>query len=212
MKAGKFPRRVRAWRLHAGVRMGGWGPRMVQLPEQDSRSRAIGTIAGAGAALVLLVQSAAQSAAQSAGMAQPLPNTPNQPARQPRTITGVWYDDTAQGAVELRSCGDRLCGRIVWLKAPLAPTGKPLVDGNNPDAKRQRRPICGLDVIGNLARQSDGSWDGGWIYDPKTGKSYDVEVRLRDAQTLQVTGYAGFKFLSETLIWRRAPADLRHCD
>ena len=30
--------------------------------------------------------------------------------------TGIWYDHTGRGAVEISSCGSALCGRVVWLK------------------------------------------------------------------------------------------------
>lgn len=124
---------------------------------------------------------------------------------------GLWYDDTGQGAVEIASCGDRLCGKVAWLKAPLDKAGRPLSDGNNPDTRQRQRPICGLPVIGGAKRQRDGSWDEGWIYDPKQGKQFDVELKLRAADALQVTGYLGVKFLSETFVWRRAPAELKRC-
>lgn len=125
--------------------------------------------------------------------------------------SGVWYDDTGQGAVEIGTCRDRLCGRIVWLREPVDKAGRPLTDGLNSDPARRQRPICGLAVIGDLKRQSSGVWDEGWIYDPKQGKQFDVELKLRAADALQVTGYLGFKFLSETFVWRRAPADLKRC-
>ena len=125
--------------------------------------------------------------------------------------TGVWIDDTGKGAVMIEPCGQTLCGRIVWLKQATDRRGRPLTDGNNPEPRLRQRPICGLPVIGNLKRQTDGSWDGGWIYDPKEGKSYDVELRLRAPNTLLVTGYLGLKFLSETLVWKRAPTNLPRC-
>lgn len=137
--------------------------------------------------------------------------SPNQNPHQPVSPIGVWFDDTGQGAVEIAPCGDRLCGRIVWLKDPLTPEGQPLTDAYNPDPRRRNQPICGLQVIGNLQLQPDGSWDRGWIYDAKEGKSYDVEISLRSADRLQVKGYLGVKFLSETFIWQRAPADLKRC-
>lgn len=130
----------------------------------------------------------------------------------PPSYTGLWYDDTGQGAVEITQCGDRLCGRIVWLKTPVDTSGQLLVDDLNPDPARRRRPICGLDVIGDVKRQRNGTWDEGWIYDPKEGKAYDVELKLRSADTLLVTGYLGVKFLSETLTWKRAPDNLKRCD
>lgn len=124
---------------------------------------------------------------------------------------GVWYDDTGEGAVEINACGPNLCGRIVWLKNQIAPDGGMLTDIYNPDPKNKRRPICGLDIIGNLKRQSDGTWDAGWIYDPKQGKSYDVALTLQSANVLSVTGYMGSKFLSQTFAWKRAPIDLGRC-
>ena len=104
-----------------------------------------------------------------------------------------------------------MCGRIVWLKSPAAADGAPLTDGRNPDPNRRARPICGLDVIGDLRRQRNGSWDDGWIYDPKDGKSYDLELKLRGPDRLVVTGYMGVKFLSETFLWTRAPATIERC-
>ncbi len=132
-----------------------------------------------------------------------------QPASSP--MLGVWYDDTGGGAVEIGPCGDRLCGRIVWLKDPTDKTGKPITDGYNPKTNQRNRPVCGLQVIGDLKPQPNGSWDDGWIYDPKEGKSYDVELKLRTPDRLQVVGYLGTKFLSESFIWTRAPADLKRC-
>lgn len=137
---------------------------------------------------------------------------PNPPAAQlPLGVGGLWYDDTDQGAVELVQCGERLCGNIVWLRLPVDHTGRPLTDALNTDARKRKRPICGLPVIGDLKRQPGGSWDEGWIYDPKQGRQFDVALRLQSADRLQVTGYLGIKLISETFVWRRAPADLKRC-
>ena len=67
---------------------------------------------------------------------------------------GLWYDDTGDGAVEVRPCGDKLCGYIVWLKEPVSTkTGQPKVDAYNPEPSKRARSICGLQVLGNLERQ-----------------------------------------------------------
>lgn len=126
-------------------------------------------------------------------------------------LIGLWYNDTGRGAVEIAPCGESLCGHIVWLKSNVSSRGGPLRDLNNPDPGRQNRKICGLQVIGGLSRQSDGSWDNGRIYDPRTGKEYDVTVSKMRNGKLAVTGYAGIKLLSRTIIWTRAPADLQRC-
>ncbi len=124
---------------------------------------------------------------------------------------GIWYDDTGRGAVELVPCGQKLCGRIVWLKEEVNAEGKPLVDRYNPNPARRTTPICGLQVVGDAQKLSDGTWDQGWIYDPKTGSSYNVALSLQKPDQLKVTGYKGIKLLSKSFMWTRAPADLPRC-
>lgn len=138
--------------------------------------------------------------------AQAVPPSPPQPG-----IVGVWIDHTAQGAVEFHLCGDKLCGRVAWIKAPLDAKGRPMTDAENPDRAKRNVPMCGLQIVGNLVRQPDGSWGKGWIYNPDDGGTFDVEVRLKSADVLLVHGYAGFKFLGETFTWKRASAGLPRC-
>jgi uncharacterized protein (DUF2147 family) len=124
---------------------------------------------------------------------------------------GLWYDDSGKGAVQIAPCGGKLCGHIVWLQDPLSSNGKPLRDKYNPEPGMRNRLICGIQVLGNLAPQSDGKWGQGWVYDPKVGKSYNVEISLSNQNTLTVYGYAGIKLFGKTLYWKRAPGDLPRC-
>ena len=126
-------------------------------------------------------------------------------------ISGIWLDDEGKGGVEIKPCGDQLCGNIIWLKQPNDPTGKPWVDKLNPDTAKRTRPICNLQIIGSLKRTTDAEWKGGWIYDPEEGKQFDVELTLKDNETLSVFGYAGVKLLGETLVWKRMPNDTPRC-
>ena len=132
-----------------------------------------------------------------------------------RPELGVWYNDSGEGAVEVYICADnanRLCGRIVWLKDPLNAEGVPKHDRYNPKPENQARPICGLQILGNLGLMSDGGFDGGWIYAPKTGKQYSSALVLAAKDQLTVTGYLGVKMLGKSFAWRRAPADLPRCE
>jgi uncharacterized protein (DUF2147 family) len=126
-----------------------------------------------------------------------------QPPPQPQ-VAGLWIDHTGRGAVEIVPCAQNLCGRIVWLKEPNDKSGHPLRDTKNEDRAKRSQPICGLQILGGLQQMSDGSWDKGWIYDPEQGSSFDVELRLMSPDVLQVKGYKGLKFLSETYQWKRA--------
>ncbi len=134
------------------------------------------------------------------------PVSAQQPAAASISPEGLWIDHTGRGAVEIKPCPQGLCGRIVWMKDPNDRQGRPLVDALNEDTRMRARPICGLQIIGGLKQQADGSWDYGWIYDPEQGASFDVELRLRSADRLQVKGYKGLKFFSETFQWTRAAA------
>lgn len=107
---------------------------------------------------------------------------------------GVWMDDTGRGAVEIKACGAMLCGYVVAVK-------------NTNDAKG-----CGKQIIGDAQSSGSGVWDGGWIYSPEKRKNYDVELKPLSDGTLRVVGYAGTKLFSRTMIWTRAPGDLKRCD
>ncbi|MGE5266752.1 MAG: DUF2147 domain-containing protein, partial [Deltaproteobacteria bacterium] len=107
--------------------------------------------------------------------------------------TGVWMNDTGRGAVEIKNCGSSLCGHVVWVK-------------DLGDTKG-----CGRQIIGNAAKVGNGVWDNGWIYSPEKKQKYDVELKPLSNGTLQVTGYAGTKLFSKTMIWKRAPSDLVRC-
>jgi uncharacterized protein (DUF2147 family) len=108
---------------------------------------------------------------------------------------GVWVNDTGRGAIEIKPCGDKLCGHVVWVKDT--------ADGEG----------CGRQIIGDLTSSGSGVWGGddAWIYSPEKKKKYDVEVTPQKDGTLKVMGYAGVKFLSKTMVWTKAPADLVRC-
>jgi len=106
---------------------------------------------------------------------------------------GVWIDHTGRGAVEITDCDEGLCGKLVWLK-----------DADNAQA-------CGIQILGEVKPVGSGVWDKGWIYDPEQDAKYSVELKPMGEDQLRVMGYLGTKLLSETMIWKRAPADLERC-
>jgi uncharacterized protein (DUF2147 family) len=118
------------------------------------------------------------------------------PAFAASSPLGVWIDHTGRGAVEITDCNGKLCGRLVWFKDP-----------------KHEKEGCNFQIIGDVRPVSGGKWDNGWIIDPDKDpdKKYDVEITPLSDQKLKVMGYAGMKFLSETMTWTRAPADLKKC-
>jgi len=120
-----------------------------------------------------------------------------------KDVTGRWLDDTGAGAVEIAPCGTELCGSIIWLQNPRDEAGRPLTDSLNPDRAKQGREVCGLQVIGALKPGGTEGWADGWVYDPKEGATYNLEISLRTEDRLEILGYLAIKLLSRRLIWSR---------
>jgi len=105
---------------------------------------------------------------------------------------GLWYDDTGRSAIKISNCGEGLCGRIAWLK------------------NSNHKSACGTNIIGGVKKVGN-VYDNGWIYDPERGRKFDVELKLLNEKELRVKGYAGTKLLSKTMVWNRAPSNLKLC-
>jgi uncharacterized protein (DUF2147 family) len=130
-----------------------------------------------------------------AGAQAPAPD--GKPAAPP-DVNGLWIDHTGQGAVEIGPCGDRVCGKVVWLKDPR-------------HKSRSGKLICGAQVLGDLRRLARNLWESGWIYNPEDEERFSASLELKGANTLRVTGYLGIKLLGETFTWKRATTSLERC-
>jgi uncharacterized protein (DUF2147 family) len=105
--------------------------------------------------------------------------------------TGVWLTQAGDAKVAVSRCGETICGRIVWLKAPIDPTtGKPQVDDKNPNPSLAKRPIIGLPLFVDMKPQGQGKWSGR-IYNADDGKLYASNVSLREPAKLSVEGCVG---------------------
>jgi uncharacterized protein (DUF2147 family) len=113
-------------------------------------------------------------------------------------VTGVWIDHTGQGAIEITPCGDRICGRVVWLKDPK-------------HKSKSGKLICGTQVLGDLQKQGANAWESGWIYNPEDEERFSAALKLANPNTLLVTGYLGVKLLGETFTWKRSQGPLERC-
>jgi uncharacterized protein (DUF2147 family) len=122
----------------------------------------------------------------------------------PDAILGVWKNGEGTGMIKISKNGDKYQGRIVWLKEPNDPdTGKPKLDKNHPEAENHSRPVLGLTNMWGFEYKGKNVWDGGKIYDPKNGNTYDCTVKMKDANTLEVRGYIGVSLIGRTDVWTR---------
>jgi len=118
-------------------------------------------------------------------------------------LLGLWFNTEKDAKIEIYKCGDKYCGKIVWLKTPNNENGTPKVDKDNPDEKLKKRPIMGLNLLSGFEYAGDGEWEEGEIYDPKEGKTYSCVITFEDAKTLNVRGYVGFSLIGRTVEWTR---------
>jgi len=137
--------------------------------------------------------------------------TTNQAATT-QAVYGWWLTTDGKAAINIAPCGTQLCGKVEWLKEPLDPnTGKPKTDIHNPDATLRPRQVCDLTMLGNFTPNADGSWGGGWIYDPASGNTYKSNMHVGDDGKLHVRGFIGVPLFGRSEIMTRPAAPLTAC-
>lgn len=125
-------------------------------------------------------------------------------AGDPNAIVGTWKNGEGTGMIKITRNGDKFQGQIVWLQEPNDPeTGKPKLDKNHPDNSNHTRQIMGLTNMWGFKYTKTGVWDGGKIYDPKKGSTYDCTIKLKNDNTLEVRGYIGISLIGRTDTWTR---------
>lgn len=122
------------------------------------------------------------------------------------TPAGSWttIDDATgkpKSVVEIYEARDgTLAGRVEQiLQSDKGPN--PVCDkctGANKD-----KPVKGMVILWGI-KQKGGTWEGGKILDPATGKVYSVKVTpSSDGRKLEVRGFMGFSMLGRTQSWVR---------
>ena len=127
---------------------------------------------------------------------------PTQALAATSDVLGDWYNDTKESKIQIYKSGNKYFGKIVWLREPNK-NGKPKVDDKNPDKNKQKNPLMNLVILRDLKNVSDDKWEDGKVYDPKNGKEYSCEMKLKNAKTLDLRGYIGFSLLGRTSTWTK---------
>jgi len=127
----------------------------------------------------------------------------------PAGIVGSWKTDGGDSQLELFKCGEKICGKIVWLKVPKyidsndGPVGKTKVDRKSPDPALRNRPILGLQVMKGLTAKGANRWENGTCYDPESGRSYKCKMNLSAPGRLELRGYVGISLIGRTFALTR---------
>jgi uncharacterized protein (DUF2147 family) len=124
-------------------------------------------------------------------------------AQKKDALVGKWLTTSGDAQIQISSAGGKYAGKIVWLKKPNDNTGKAETDDKNPDRTLAKRPILGLEMLKGFSYSNEGVWEGGTIYDPKTGKSYSCKITMINQNQIHVRGFVGISLLGRTETWSR---------
>jgi len=116
-------------------------------------------------------------------------------------VTGVWSTIEGKSHVKIEPCGDKLCGKIIWLKEPLNSDGSPKIDIHNSDNNQRDRPIIGLELLKGFVPNGSNEWDDGQIYNPEDGNTYNSTMILTSPKILDVKGCV--LFFCKTQTWNK---------
>jgi len=117
-----------------------------------------------------------------------------------KKITGKWINEDNDAQIEIFQKESKFFGRIVWLKEPNQPSGKPKTDLKNENDNLRKRPIIGLVILSDLV-YSNGKWINGSMYSPKNGVSVACSATLINENELKLT--LSKSVFTTTKIWKR---------
>jgi uncharacterized protein (DUF2147 family) len=106
---------------------------------------------------------------------------------------GTWSTADGHGVVEIASCGDALCGRIVGIERGSDEPVPTDVHG---------RSQCGLTIITNEKPDTDSTWLGE-VINPRNGGTYRAKLWLDEGGNLNLRGFIGIPQLGSTQTWHR---------
>lgn len=115
-------------------------------------------------------------------------------------IEGRWLTPVQHGLIEITSCGETICGRVV--SSDRIKADPSLKDSENKDVTLRGRPIKGLTMLAGFTGGPT-EWKGGTAYNPDDGHTYKGTLTLAGPNTLKVTGCVVFP-LCKTQTWTRA--------
>jgi len=128
----------------------------------------------------------------------------------PDAIAGIWLVADESGSIEIARCGEKYCGRIVWLKEPVYPLddkrgmgGKPLLDRDNPAKELRSRPQLGLKIMEGYTFRGNNLWDDGTIYNTDNGSSYRSRLSLKTPDRLELRAFLGIAIFGGSTVWKR---------
>jgi uncharacterized protein (DUF2147 family) len=121
-------------------------------------------------------------------------------------IVGEWLSENKDRKIEVYKVGQEFFGKLIWSASLFEADGKTArKDIRNRNVSLRDRPLQNVDILTNFI-YGDEIWDGGKMYDPQSGKTYNCIMRLKN-ELLEVRSYIGFPLLGSSTYWKRSPRE-----
>lgn len=117
-------------------------------------------------------------------------------------VPSPFNDDAAN--VKITQCADgTFKGQVVWVNRATNKDGSPRTDEKNPDPKLRSRKPEEIIMCWGL-KYEDGEWVGGTLYDPYSGKKFNIKFALdKNGSDLSARYYKGKPALGINGTWKR---------
>jgi uncharacterized protein (DUF2147 family) len=112
-------------------------------------------------------------------------------------IVGKWLSQDKEAIIEIYEKQGKYFGKFVWLKKATDAKGQPLTDAENPNVALRKQPLIGMVMLTDMYFDNK-KWKGGTVYNPDSGKYYKCEMWQKSPQTLNLRGYLGLFYGTET--------------
>jgi len=118
-------------------------------------------------------------------------------------LIGEWWTENNEGRVRFTKDRDGSFRGTTTCCIPKVVTADRLAqDIHNPNPTLRGRSTVGMVIIWKLI-YDDGEYTGGHVYNPRDGKSYRIQAKVIDRDTIKIRGYVGIPLLGQSQIWKR---------
>jgi uncharacterized protein (DUF2147 family) len=108
------------------------------------------------------------------------------------SVFGVWRNAKGSVEVEVRPCGERICGYVVWANA------KARRDAREGGGK----PLISQQILRDMRRRGPGVWEGE-VYAPDLDRTFRGQARLTGPDALRIRGCVVARLFCRSQTWTR---------
>lgn len=111
-------------------------------------------------------------------------------AQSSDAVLGEWLTESREARITIYFEKGKYFGKISWVK--------------DSGQSAQLNTLILTDFVFDVKEQE---WNTGTVFEPRHGHKSAGYLILKDANTLRVTGYKGFRWISDSETWTRVKPD-----